>query len=185
MEQSNQESKSNSLNDEARQTMFSVSGRNQLELIAIADNKANMIAAICTALIFFIIALFSFGFTREGSAIFEDVEFVLPLGILMVFCCVSVICAILALKPKIVRTKKEGRSLLFFHNYYRMSLEEYKEGMQDILKSPEDIYDHLLTTMYFNGQVLERKYALLGFAYSIFLMAIVGSVLAYIITSVF
>ena len=48
---------------QSAQTLISVSGRNQLELISIADNKANMMTAICAGLIFLIIALFSSGFS--------------------------------------------------------------------------------------------------------------------------
>jgi len=172
-------------NIEGTQTMFNVSGRNQLNLIAIADNKANMITAICTALIFMIIALFSSGYSHQGAEIYNNVEFVLPLGILLAFCCISVICAVLSLKPKIVRSSNEGKNVLFFHNFYRMTLEEYKREMHEMMKSREDIYDHMLTNMYFSGLVLERKYALLSYSYAIFLMAIVCSAMAYVVVAVF
>ncbi len=173
-----------SFSKEGTDTLFAVSGRNQLELIAIADNKANMITAICAALIFLIIALFSSGFSLKGSPVLERIEFVLPLGILLAFCCVSAICAILALKPKIIRTKKDGHSALFFHNYYRKSLLEYKVEMHEMMRSKDRIYDHMLTDMYHNGLVLERKYALLGFSYTIFLLAIVCSVMSYVVVTV-
>ncbi len=173
-----------SFSREGTDTLFAVSGRNQLELISIADKKANMITAICTALIFLIIAVFSSGLSIEGSPITEQIEVVLPLGILLAFCCVSAICAILSLKPKIIRTNKEGHSALFFHNYYRKSLSEYKAEMHEMMSSRDRIYDHMLTDMYHNGLVLERKYALLGFSYTIFLLAIVFSVTSYVIVTV-
>ena len=169
---------------EGTDTLFAVSGRNQLELISIADNKANMITAICAALIFLIIALFSSGFSLKGSPLLERIEFVLPLSILLAFCCVSAICAILALKPKIIRTKKDSHSAIFFHNYYRKTLTEYKTEMHELMRSRDQIYDHMLTDMYHNGLVLERKYALLGFSYTIFLLAIVCSVTSYVIVTV-
>jgi len=167
------------------QTLISVSGRNQLELISIADHKANMMTAICASLIFLIIALFSSGFSIKGSPLLDQLEFVLPLSILLAFCCISAICAILALKPKIIRTKHESQSSLFFHNYYRKSLPDYKRDMKEILKSQDKVFDHMLTDMYHNGLVLERKYALLGFSYTIFLLAIICCVTAYVITTVF
>jgi hypothetical protein len=173
-----------SFSKEGTDTLFAVSGRNQLELISIADNKANMITAICAALIFLIIALFSSGFSLKGSPVLERIEFVLPLGILLAFCCVSAICAVLALKPKIIRTKKDSHSAIFFHNYYRKSLSEYKAEMHEMMSSKDRIYDHMLTDMYHNGLVLERKYALLGFSYTIFLLAIVCSVMSYVIVTV-
>ena len=169
---------------QSAQTLISVSGRNQLELISIADNKANMMTAICAGLIFLIIALFSSGFSLKGSPILDHLEFSLPLGILLAFCCVAAICSILALKPKIIRTKQEVQSSLFFHNYYRKSLVDYKKDMKEILKSRDKVFDHMLTDMYHNGLVLERKYALLGFSYTIFLLAIVLCVTAYVIATV-
>ncbi len=165
-------------------TMFKVSGRNQLQLITIADNKANMMTAICVSLIFLIIILFSSGFSMGGSAVIERVEVVVPLGILLALCCVSAVCSILALKPKIIRGDKEGRSALFFRNYYKKTLEEYKKNMLEVMNSGETVYDQMLTDMYHNGLVLERKYALLSYAYSIFLLAIVLSVSSYVITTV-
>ena len=172
------------IHHEAITTLFSVNGRNQLEMIAIADNKANMITALCAALIFAIIALFCMDFSLMDSSLLNSVEFVMPMGILLAFCSVSAICAILALKPKIVRSPKEEKSIFFFHAHYRMSLEDYKKQMHVVMDSPDLIYDHMLRTMYFNGLVLERKYALLGYAYSIFLFALLSSVSAYVVASV-
>ena len=171
--------------NEGIHTLFNVSGRNQLQQIQMADNKAIMITAICAALIFLIIAMFSSGFTLKGeSPLLNSLEFVLPMGIMMAFSSVSIIFAVLALKPKIVRTKKEGRSALFFHNYYRMTLKEYKKEMHVIMNSNKHIYDHMIKDMYFNGLVLERKYALLGYSYSIFLISIVCSITSYVIAAV-
>lgn len=170
--------------DDGINTLFGVSGRNQLELISIADNKANMITAICVALIFLIISLFGYASYVENSTILDKVEYVLPLSILLSFSCISTICAIMALKPKIIHTKKEGSSATFFHNFYRKTLTEYKAEMYEIMKSRERIYDHMLTDMYYNGLVLQRKYALLGYAYTIFLLAIVFSITSYVIAVV-
>lgn len=171
-------------NSDGIKTMFSVSGRNQLQLIAIADNKANMITGLCTILIFLIVALFGSGILIGDSGIENNLQFILPLSILLVFCSVSAVCAIMALKPKIIRSKKSDRSALFFHNYYRKTLDEYKGQMHSIMQSNEKIYNQMLTDMYYNGLVLERKYTLLSFAYTLFLLALVLSVTAYIIASV-
>ncbi|NNF22494.1 MAG: hypothetical protein HKN67_11165 [Saprospiraceae bacterium] len=171
--------------DPSAEMMLDTSTKKQIQLIAIADNKANMITAICAALIFLIIALFSSGFSLTDSPLLERLEFVIPLGILLVFCSVSVICAILALKPKIVRSKSKDKSVLFFHNYYRKTLDQYKEEMYEVMESRDTIYDHMIKNMYYNGLVLERKYALLGFAYTIFLTAIICSVMSYVVLTVF
>ena len=172
------------IHHEAITTLFTVNSRNQLEMISIADSKANMITALCAALIFAIIALFCMDFSLMDSSLLNSLEFVLPMGILLAFCSVSAICAILALKPKIVHSPKEEKSIFFFRDHYRMTMADYKSQMHVLLDSPDLIYDHLLRSMYFNGLVLERKYALLGYAYNIFLFALISSVSAYIVASV-
>ena len=177
-------SKSVNQNIDAAKTLFTVSGTNQLRQIAMADNKAIMITAICSGIIFLVVALFSSGFSLEGSPLLENLQFALPMSIMLAFCFISIIFAVLALKPKIVRTKKkDGRSALFFHNYYRMSLEDYKEKIHGLLESKENVYDHMIKDMYYNGLVLERKYALLGFAYTLFLLAIILSVASYVVAT--
>lgn len=165
--------------------LFNVSAKNQMKLIALADNKANVIAAICIVIIAMIIVLFASGVTVAGEPIVERMDILIPLCILMLFFTVSAICAILALKPKIIRTsKKKSKSMLFFNNFYRKTLKEYKEEMNAILASEERVYNQLVTDMYYNGLVLERKYQLLGISYTLFLLALVFSVSAFVILSV-
>ncbi|HLF64564.1 MAG TPA: Pycsar system effector family protein [Saprospiraceae bacterium] len=171
--------------DVQRGLLLDVTARNQMELIAIADNKANAITTICILLIVLIIVAFSSGFEVNDVPLITQIQFVLPLAVLLVFCAIAAICAILALKPKIIRsTKKQHRGMLFFHNYYRKSLKDYMEEMRSVMRTKDSIYDQMMTNIYYNGLVLERKYALLGIAYTVFLLAIVCSVSSYVIASV-
>ena len=175
----------NSPSSDHQSILFNVSAKNQMKLIALADNKANVITAMSIVLIAMIIVLFTSGVTVAEEPIAERLDILIPLCILMLFFTVSAICGILALKPKIIRTsKKKGKSMLFFHNFYRKTLQEYNEEMNVILDSKERVYKQLITDMYYNGLVLERKYALLGISYSLFLLALVFSMSAFVILSV-
>jgi hypothetical protein len=49
------------------------------------------------------------------------------------------------------------------------------------MNSPEQIYDQLITDMYHNGLVLERKYGLLDVSYVLFILALVCSLSAFLI----
>lgn len=165
--------------------LFRVSAQKQLGLITIADNKANVITAINAVLIALIIIVFSSGISVGGTPVTERLELAIPLGIILVFGAISAIFAILALKPKIIRAKEQqARSKLFFSNYYRKTLDQYKDEIRQMIGSREAIYEQLMTDMYHNGLVLERKYALLGISYTLFLLAIACSVTAYIIIAV-
>ena len=162
--------------------MFMISNTNQLQLISIADNKANVITILSSSIVFLIIILFTVATVLPGSNFLDEPKIVLPLGNLLILCTLSTICSILALKPKIIRSRdKNSKSALFFSNYYRKTIEEYKKDMYQVMDNNQSIYDQMLTDKYYNGLVLERKYALLGYAYTIFLIAIIMSMTSYII----
>ena len=68
--------------DDAFQMMFNVSSRNQIQQIAIADNKANRIAAMSITLVIIIIGILSLGGILNDDS-FLTVEIVIPLSILL------------------------------------------------------------------------------------------------------
>ena len=163
-----------------KETLFRVSARNQIELIAIADNKANMITGIDAVLFSLSIAFFGSGLSMQGVPFNERAEVMVPFVILIFACLISAIFAILSAKPTIIKSPKSSLSLLFFQSFYDKSLEVYKEEMHTLLSSRETIYDQLIIDMYYNGLVLKRKYSLLNFSYMIFMIGIISSVVAFL-----
>ena len=151
-----------------KETLFRVAARNQIELIAIADNKANIIVGINAVIISVIVALVGAGLTVEGLRLIDQVQITAPFGVLLIFSLVSCIMAIFAAKPIIVRSMRDGQpanSVVLFSTAGPMELEEYLEMMHQILGDRVQTYDQLIIEMYANGQVLKRKYGLLNTAY--------------------
>lgn len=166
----------------AKETLFRVSARNQIEMIAIADNKGNMITGINVILISLIIAVFGSGVSVGGELFIHKVQLVVPFAILLFACLISAVFAILAVKPKLIKSKSGSKqTLTFFYNFFRKSLDEYIADMHGILRSRETTYDQLIIDMYHNGIVLQRKYALLSTSYTIFLTGLISSVGAYVV----
>ena len=62
-----------------------------------------------------------------------------------------------------------------------MPLEEFQEGMQEMMKDRDYLYKSLMKDLYFLGLVLEKKYKLLRIAYTIFMVGIIVSVIAFVI----
>ena len=163
-----------------KETLFRVSARNQIELIAIADNKANIIIGINAILISVIIALFGSDYTFGTESVMENDAILYPFSILLVFSLVSCSLAIFAAKPVIIRDlkgQKKTRSVLFFDLSSQITLEEYMADMRQLLSSKKDTYDQMMIEMYSNGQVLKRKYSFLRVAYLLFMIGFILSVL--------
>ncbi len=99
----------------------------------------------------------------------------------------SIVFAILSTRPKITsgtftRDDIENRkvNLLFFGNFYKMPLEEYDWAMKEMMKDRDYLYTTMIKDLYFLGKVLHRKYAMLRITYTIFMIGIIVSVLAFV-----
>ena len=75
-------------------------------------------------------------------------------------------------------------NLLFFGNYYKMSLEDYTFGMEEVMNDRIFIYKTLIKDVYSQGVVLGRKYKLLRRAYNIFMYGLIASVIAFVAASI-
>ena len=168
-----------------KETLFRVTYRNQVNLIAIADNKANMIISLNVVMISLIIAVFGSGITIQGQPFMEKMILVIPFTLLMFTCLISGIFAILSAKPHIIKSP-EGinnpkLSLLFFGNFFNKKMDQYLEDMSELLSSRKAIYEHLTIDIYNQGKVLHRKYRLLNISYWNLMTGIIATVLAYLI----
>ncbi|TSD67044.1 HD domain-containing protein [Inquilinus sp. KBS0705] len=165
------------------ETMFRISSSNHQRLSDMADNKAHIMITVNSIILSAIISLLLRKLTE-----YEYLS--IPT---FIFLCVSLLAmtfSILATRPSIpegtfsiedVDTKKVN--LLFFGNFYRMSLEDYKYGMGKMMEDREFLYGSLIRDVYAQGVVLGKKYRLLRIAYNIFMFGLIISVLAFIIAS--
>ena len=168
-----------------KDTLFRITIRNQVDQIAIADNKANMIITINTLIISLIVAGLGTGMSFDKLNFLQFPQIIAPLTILMVFCTLSAVFAVLAAKPRFLKTPgerdPETTSPLFFGNFKNLSLKDYIGEMYEIIKSKKNTYRSLIIDLYFNGQILSRKYRLLAFSYTSFLIGLVTCVIVYLI----
>lgn len=165
-----------------KETLFRVTARNQIELIAIADNKANIIIGINVLVITLFLAFFGNEFKQEHSWLLERPEIVIPFGILLLASLISALFAMIAAKPNIIKPKtEESTSKLFFQNFYRETLDEYMGDIYTVLSSRETIYRQMIIDMYFNGIVLKDKYTLLSRSYNVLMAGLVIAVVTFVI----
>ncbi|MFV0345715.1 MAG: Pycsar system effector family protein [Bacteroidales bacterium] len=63
-----------------------------------------------------------------------------------------------------------------------MSLEDFEWGINYLADNEDILYNSLAKDLYFLGLVLERKYRLLRLTYTVFMIGIVCSALAFILS---
>jgi predicted metal-dependent HD superfamily phosphohydrolase len=168
------------------ETMFRTTSHNHLELSSIADNKANIMISINAIIISILVSVLFRKFE-------EFPNLVAPTILLTVVCLFTTVFAILATRPNVTEGKfhkedilsKKKTNLLFFGNFYNMSLEDYEWGIKEIMKDSDYLYSNMIRDIYFLGKVLGRKYKLLRISYTIFMFGFVISILAFGISILF
>lgn len=182
--------KSNKKNKDGagRQTMFRVTFRNQINLIRIADTKANMILGINTMIISVILGIIGSRLIFDSAEISGDIRLTIPIVIIMITCLASATYAIQATRPRLLRPSKRAisladkkTSLLFFENVFGLSQEEYLNRMTEIIESKADVYESMIIDLYNQSVVLHLKYKLLRVSYFVFLIGFNSSIVTFLI----
>jgi hypothetical protein len=79
------------------------------------------------------------------------------------------------------QVSKREVNLLFFGNFHKMPFDKYKTSLMSTIEDKEEIYEALLRDLWFLGLVLNRKYMLLRWTYTIFMIGIVVSVSSFVV----
>lgn len=165
------------------QTMFRVALKNHMELSAIADSKANILLSVNAIII-----------SLALSSIFPKLDnpynryLVVPTLIFIIFSVISMVLSVLATRPNVTQGKftrsdvsDKKVNLLFFGNFHQMELKEFEWAVSELVKDKDYLYTSLTRDLYYLGQVLHKKYKILRLTYTIFMIGIVISVIAFCI----
>jgi hypothetical protein len=169
-----------SANGGATATLYHVAFRNQISLVQIADNKANMIIIMNTLIISTIIAVSGYGMLTDRF-VQDKTNILVPITIILLSCLTSALFAIQAAKPKLIAPKtldleKPKTSLLFFGSISGYTQQEYLQRMNALITSDQDVYETMNIDLHNQGLILNRKYELLNRAYRIFMFGFIFSV---------
>ncbi|MFX0556437.1 Pycsar system effector family protein [Maribacter sp. CXY002] len=167
--------------DRGIQTLFRVTLKNHITLSDIADTKANILLSVNAIIISLALSNLIPKLDNPSNA-----YLIYPTIIFVVFSIVSMVLAVLATRPNVTSgefTKEDVQqkkvNLLFFGNFHKMSLVDYEWAINELVKDKEYIYSSLTKDLYFLGLVLNRKYKLLRWTYTIFMIGMVLSVIAF------
>jgi len=166
-----------------RETLFRATYQNQSNLIQMADNKANIIISINTMIISSIIAITGYGAVAGKMDAYSFA--VIPVFLIILSCLISVVFAVQAARPKLIKAKKEQgemqkSSLLFFGVIASYSQQAYLEEIKKLLDSGSDLYEHMAIDLHNQGRIIKRKYNLLVYAYQVFMFGFIFSVLVFL-----
>jgi len=165
----------------AIQSLYRIELRNHIKLSDIADTKANILLSVNAIIISLLLANLIPKLDSPSNS-----YLIYPTVIFVLFSIASMIMSVLATRPKVDNTnvvedeiKKKDTNFLFFGNFHTMELADFKSKLRGIIKSKESIYDSLSMDLYYLGKVLQEKYRLLRWTYTVFLIGVILSVIAF------
>lgn len=165
--------------------MLRLASENHIRLSDMADNKANILISVNAIIISVIL-----------SVLIRKIEveryLTIPTMIFLTSSVITIVLAILSTRPKITignftrdQVLNRQTNLLFFGNFHKVSLDEYKWAMGTMMRDPNYLYGSLVDDIYYLGHVLGRKYKLVRIAYNVFMVGIVISAIAFILAMLF
>lgn len=163
------------------ETMFRVALRNHITLSDIADTKANILLSVNAIIISLVLS----NLVSKLDNPTND-YLIWPTVIFAGFTVASIVLSVLATRPNVTSGKftkddvaNKKVNLLFFGNFHKMKLDEFEWAMTEMMQDRDYLYGSLTKDLYFLGLVLNRKYNLLRLTYTVFMIGIIISVIAF------
>ena len=171
----------NSLLSRGIQTMLRLTSENHVELSNMADGKASILISVNAIIISVILTVLI-------RRIEVETHLTIPTFIFLASSLATIIIAIMATRPKVSTGDfsredilNKNTNLLFFGNFYKTKVNEYKWAMNTMMRDPDYLYSSLIMDIHQLGVVLARKYKLIRLAYTVFMIGIFVSVIAFIV----
>ncbi len=165
------------------ETMFRVTLKNHITLSNIADTKANILLSVNAIIISMALSNLIPKLDNPSNH-----YLIIPTTIFVVFSLVSMALSVLATRPNVTSgeftkedVKQKKVNLLFFGNFHKMKLDEFEWAMGEMMQDRDYLYSSMKKDLYFLGLVLHKKYKILRITYTIFLIGIIVSVIAFAI----
>ncbi|MGB5982432.1 MAG: Pycsar system effector family protein [Nonlabens sp.] len=172
--------------ERAIQTLFRTTLRNHIKLSDIADTKANILLSVNAIIISLALANLIPKLEQPTNR-----HLLWPTLILILFSVASIILSIMSTRPNVTsgeftdeQVQKRQVNLLFFGNFHKVPFKRYQKALMGLLEDKEEVYESLVKDLWLLGVVLNRKYTLLRWTYTIFMIGIVGSVIAFVVAFV-
>ena len=69
---------------------------------------------------------------------------------------------------------------MFFGDFSKLSLPDYKKAMKETYKNKTELYDSLSRDIYYQGIALVWKFRYISFAYNVFMYGFIITILTFI-----
>jgi hypothetical protein len=191
------------------ETMFRNAYRAQLDMIALAATKANIMISLNGVIVSILMVTGGFIYANSPAFLLPAILFLITSAISIyfalsaaspspapthtrVFCCFRDIlrrkASIADLKDYIEAPDKyfdrDNSNILIFENLAKLPKEVYLKEMAKLVKDPEKTYEKMSDQLYWLGTMADRKFINLRYSYSVFRWGLILSILVFLFIKV-
>jgi hypothetical protein len=166
--------------DRGIQTLFRTTSKNHYTLNEMVDRKAKIMITVNSI----ILSLFLGGVIGELSS---GLNVYIPILIFSIANLISITFAIISIMPNKTQgnfTEEEVRSkkgnLLYFGNFYNMHYRDFEWGFLQMLNDKDYLYTSMIRDIYYQGQILHKKYTYIRISLFTFLLGLGLSIVTHL-----
>lgn len=202
---SKKKKKNSSASAKSVETMFRNAYRAQLDMIALAATKANIMISLNGVIVSLLMITGGFIYTNSPTFILPAVLFLITSAISIyfafsaaspspapahtrVFCCIRDIFRRKAtihdfkeyVKTPIKRFDTKSSNILIFEDFAHLPKDIYLKEMAKLVKNPEKTYEKMSDQLYWLGVMADKKFTNLRYSYSVFRWGLILSILVFV-----
>ncbi len=198
--------------NKAIETMFRNAYRAQLDLLALAATKANIMISINGAIVSILMVVSGFVYADA-----KNPAILLPATLFLITSVVSIYFALSAASPSpspvhtriglyisnilkgnlnlrkvkreivasIHQFNKESSDILIFENFSKLSKAGYLKQMDELIRDKDKIYSEMSAQLYHLGTMADRKFSMLRLSYSVFRWGVILSIIIFLLLQYF
>ena len=156
------------------ETLFRLLSKNQYTLNTMIDTKSNILISINALILSLILG-------TVMSQLDKDPHLIYPVVLILMTNLTSITYAIFATRPELTHGNQESRNLMFYGNFHDMEEEAYVNQISDLMHQGDELYRTIAKDTYYLGKTINRKFKLLRISFTIFLVGIILSVIAFLL----
>jgi len=162
-----------------KETLFRVTLRNQIRIIAIIDRKASTIISVSTLIVTLSLAMLGGNLAYGGATALQNINDELPFFVLLVFELMAIMFAMISTQFELIMDSKKvmGSPMQFtLLKDEKINMTDYMSRMDEILISNEELYKTLSVDIFFMRKVILGKRKYLNISYVTFILGFIGAV---------
>lgn len=160
------------------ETLFKLLSKNQYTLNTIIDRKSNILITVNALILTLVLSIML-------NQLHTYTYLIYPAIAILTTNLVSIVYAIFATRPNISQGKKGTRNLMYFGDFDDMDEEEYINQITSLMYKGDELYRTIASDTYHLGIILNKKFAYLRKSFNVFLLGLIISVIAFLISHVF